>query len=267
MGSNTDAQVSKDLKRPPLLGDLVFSPNDIRSLGGLNYYSKAFKAGGQANLDILVRNVGLTNKSVLLDWGCGTGRLTEASTTVLPIVNYYGMDINQRYVNDCKSRNPSHRIDWVDIQHDEYNRTGSLDPYSYTVPYADKSFDIIAAFGVFNHLRFRMIVQCLREMWRILRLGGRILFTAILLNKISMNLINSGLTCKPFAFKHVHDDGWSETEDRPLLNFAIPETSLRRVLLKCNFMIREPVRYGHWCKSPLAITGHDVVIATKSNNG
>ena len=267
MGSNTDAQIPKDLKRPPLLGDLTFSPDDSRSLGGLNYYSKAFKDGGQANLDILVRNVGLTNTSLLLDWGCGTGRLTEASTTVLPVANYYGMDINNRYVIDCKSRNPSHRVDWINVQHDEYNRTGTLDPHSYAVFCLKKKFDIIAAFGVFNHLRFRMIVHCLREMWRTLKPGGRIVFTAILLNHNSINLINTGQTVKPFAFKHMHEDGWSETEERPLLNFAIPETSLRRALLRCNFMIKEPVRYGHWCKSPLAITGHDVIIASKSNNG
>jgi len=248
-----------------LLGDLEFTPDIVKPMGGLNHYSPFYDAAGKSLVNLLVQHAGLNNNSKLLDIGCGTGRIIAPLLDIIPPKSYTGFDNNKKFVSICKERHANVRVDHLDIQHDEFNPIGSIDPSSVILPYPDRSYDIISAFGVFNHFKLKWVAQYLRNVSRLLKPNGVFICTIILLNTYSMLKISENATVKPFVFKVKNLDGWTESADRPLLNIALPEISIRRVCIKSRLMIQEPIRYGQWCKSELAITGHDVIIARRSN--
>jgi hypothetical protein len=102
-------------------------------------------------------------------------------------------------------------------------------------------------------------------MARVVKQGGTLFFTCLILNQMSIPKIDKKEQ-PPFKFSHRTTSSWHEYEERQLFNVAIPEVGLRREIMRHKLMVREPIRYGEWCGSPVAITGHDVVIATNGTN-
>lgn len=259
-------QETPKIDQPPLtkLGELVFDESSTRPLGGINPYSPVFDAIGQEFKRLLIKYANLNPKSRILDIGCGTGRLAKQLISFLNNGRYIGFDNNKRYIDYCRENYPrSFTFDHFDIQHDEFNPSGTINPETIEFQYPDKHFDIVVSIGVFNHFQLKWAEQYIKQTARILKPRGIFFGTFILLNQLSMSFIESGQSKKPFRFQYRHDGEWYEYEDRPLLNVALLEQPLRRVFLNNSMMIKEPIRYGQWCGSQLAYTGHDVIIARK----
>jgi SAM-dependent methyltransferase len=248
---------------PPLLGDLIFNPSDNRPLGGLNYYSSTFNESGQALVNFLITLCNLSSGKRILDIGCGTGRLISPLINIINPALYHGLEINSRYLNICREKHKTCKFTHLDLKHDEYNPSGTIDPYEFEYPYPDRSFDVICAFGVYNHNRTKAIMQSLRSVSRLLKPKAIFICTILLLNQNSMTLINNGKTNKPFVLKHKSDDGWAQFDHRPLLNIATSEMAVRRVCIQSRMMLSEPIRYGHWISHPHALNTHDVLVAVK----
>ncbi len=88
------------------------------------------------------------------------------------------------------------------------------------------------------------------------------LTTILLLNKQSMEFIKSK-SKQPYLFPYKTENGWHDFESRPLFNVAHPEAAIRRTCIRSGMMIREPIRYGQWCLSNIALAGPDVILAKK----
>lgn len=246
-----------------LLGELPIEDESEAPRGGINPNSPMFDKIGQQFLQLFIDHARLTPKAKVLDVGCGTGRLTKAFNGFLSKGKYTGFDANQRFIDYCKSTYPkSFAFDHCDVQHDEYNPNGTIQANDFEFPYDNRTFDFVCGIAIFNHLRFEWAVNYIRQISRVLKPQGIFFGTFILLNQRSMESIERR-TEHPFKFDKRDHDGWYEYEPRPLWNVALPEMPIRRIFVSSGMMIKEPIRYGEWCGSAAAITGHDVVTAIK----
>jgi ubiquinone/menaquinone biosynthesis C-methylase UbiE len=120
---------------------------------------------GRVELSALVQE-GLTPSSVLLDFGCGTGRLAVHAVPYLRSGHYVGTDISETMLSRCASR-----LELVD-------RDGSActvalhHQTSETFPVADHSVDVLCAFSVFTHMDHEDAYRYLVAATRVLKPGG-----------------------------------------------------------------------------------------------
>lgn len=243
------------------LADIKIDPAQKKPLGGLNPYSPHFDQIGQQFRRILTEHAGLNRKSRVLDVGCGTGRLAKALTGA--VHSYHGLDVHQGFIDYCKTTYRDQDFTYADVRHDEYNPGGTVEPTTYEFPYPARSFDLVCVVAVFNHFYTPWVFQYVRQISRVLRPKGLLVATFLLLNQRSMEVINTR-TRTPYLFPHRTDESWHDDGGRPLLNVAHPEEAVRRVCIKSNLMIREPLRYGEWVGSKIALAGPDIIIAQKS---
>ena len=106
----------------------------------------------------LLRSLGLKDGDLVIDVGCGSGRLA-AQLSAFPTIDYIGLDVVPRLLT--YARVLCQRSDWRFVE-----ATGT------TIPCADKLADFVSFFSVFTHLRQEDIFRYMREAHRVLKPGG-----------------------------------------------------------------------------------------------
>jgi SAM-dependent methyltransferase len=111
----------------------------------------------------LLRSLGLAPTDLVVDVGCGSGRLA-AQLSDLPDIRYLGTDIVPALVD--QARKVTGRADW------RFEVTNGL-----SIPCEDGAADFVCFFSVFTHLSHEDCFRYLREAKRALKPGGRIVFS------------------------------------------------------------------------------------------
>jgi ubiquinone/menaquinone biosynthesis C-methylase UbiE len=178
----------------------------------------------QANIFLkeFVEKAGLQPNEDVLDVGCGVGRMAYSLAYYLaPTARYEGFDIVEDLIDWCRQtvtpRFGNFHFRFADIHNPRYNPQGDIQANEYVFPYADKSFDFVFLTSVFTHLRAPEVRHYLDEIYRVLRPGGRCLFTAFLLNDESAQLMRAGKSTLDIA--HPVGEGYTA-------NPAIPESAM-----------------------------------------
>lgn len=127
-----------------------------QSIGGNFYHFGIFQR------ELLLQQ-GLEENHRLLDFGCGSGRLANALKASKNI-DYIGIDVVQDLLDYAKTI--CARDDWSFIKSTDF-----------VLPLEDDSLDMIACFSVFTHLLHEETYVYLAEMRRILKPGGKIIFS------------------------------------------------------------------------------------------
>jgi ubiquinone/menaquinone biosynthesis C-methylase UbiE len=122
----------------------------------------AFDAIGTLERELLIQH-GRDKDSYLIDVGCGSGRLAIPLSTYLR-GRYMGIDIVPTLVQHARER--AGRPDW---------RFEVTDGYS--IPEEAEQADMVCFFSVFTHLRHEVTYGYLQEAERVLKPGGRIVFS------------------------------------------------------------------------------------------
>jgi SAM-dependent methyltransferase len=110
----------------------------------------------------LARRIMDLRGGALLETACGTGILTQALAAALPpTVSITATDLNQPMLEYAQRQSGGGQVRWRQAD-------------AQRLPFADRSFDVVACqFGV---MFYPDRVGAYREVWRVLKPGGRFLF-------------------------------------------------------------------------------------------
>lgn len=101
----------------------------------------------------------------VLDVGCGTGSLAiEAKRAVLSVGRVHGVDASPEMIAYARRKARKAELD-IEL---------TTAP-AQALPFPDQHFDAVLTSMVMHHLPRTSREQCGREMWRVLRPGGRVL--------------------------------------------------------------------------------------------
>jgi SAM-dependent methyltransferase len=94
----------------------------------------------------------------LLDVGCNVGELLEYCHKLYPLMHLAGVEINRAALERARQRLPFTEL---------YSSS------AVEMPFADQSFDCITCIETLEHIPAQLRKQCLREIRRVLKPGGR----------------------------------------------------------------------------------------------
>lgn len=112
---------------------------------------------------------------VVVDIGCGLGRLARPLTNYLSKTgHYYGFDVNKDSIDWCSTQYEQYanfEFKWVNARSIFYNPIGTEDAGSYRFPLNSDSVDFTFLTSVFTHMKIDDVDGYLREISRFLRPG------------------------------------------------------------------------------------------------
>lgn len=169
------------------------------------YSGDDFVESGKGLVNVLASTSGLTACSNVLDIGSGIGRLAIPLTQLITSPGSYdGLEIVERGVHWC-TRNitpvhPHFRFTHANIFNAEYNPGGTVKAAEYELPYRDSSFDVVCLFSVFTHMLIADVEHYVAEISRVLRPGGRMAATFLVLNEESVKSMQAGKGIYDFTY-------------------------------------------------------------------
>jgi SAM-dependent methyltransferase len=225
-----------------------------------------FRANGQEFLGYYRDLAQLGPDEAMLDIGSGIGRKTIPLLTYLsPAGRYAGFDISRTGIDWCRThitaRHPNFQFTHVDVYNRRYNPQGALQGATMRFPYPDNTFDFAVAASVFTHMFAAEVANYLGEAARVLKPGGRSLFTFFLLNDDARQRLDSPASTYHFA----HDQGEWRVENlaRPEDAVAYPEPFVADLYRSAGLEIRH-IYYGAWCGRPEHVGFQDMILAVKA---
>jgi len=202
----------------------------------------------------------------ILDVGCGMGRMA------IPLLNflenngsYEGFDVFYDGIKWARKKiskkHSNFNFSFVNIYNSEYNPKGTLQAFEYKFPYPDRQFNFIFATSLFTHLLPESIENYFAEINRVLKLGGKCLFTFLLLNNKSNRLILEKKSM--IKFEHSENNYQVMRKKVPEHTIAYDESFVMEIYKKYNFKIIEPILYGSWCGRKKFVSFQDIIVASK----
>lgn len=136
--------------------------NDAYAIAVGSIDSEDFAFFGKMEADLLYQ-YGLSDKSCLVDVGCGSGRLAVALADRFK-GSYLGTDISPELIRHARKTVQNANFEFIET-------------IGLNVPVANDSVDIVCFFSVLTHLRHEESYLFLEDSVRSLKSGGRIVFS------------------------------------------------------------------------------------------
>ena len=132
----------------------------------LNYkwYHDEGKNSAEEVIEMLSKHIDLKRPGIMiLDWGCGPGRVTRHLPSLLPKSGIYGSDYNEKYIEWCNEH-----LKGI---------TFSLNKIDPPTNYSANFFDVVIGLSIFTHLSEKGHPDWINELFRIVKPGGLVLIT------------------------------------------------------------------------------------------
>jgi SAM-dependent methyltransferase len=161
-------------------------PPELMAWEGIDVLEEWFRWGEEWSM-LLRAYAGLGSSSAVLEIGCGLGRIAFPLRYILDARGTYdGFEIVKQKIDWLGSTftpaHPNFRFTWANVRNTHYNPAGEAAASEYRFPYDDGSFDVVFAASVFTHLAPENAAHYVAEASRVLRPGGRCLFSFFLLD-------------------------------------------------------------------------------------
>jgi SAM-dependent methyltransferase len=211
-------------------------PNRLRVRVGVSNrvlanHSQFVAYGAQSCIHIFARGYA-RHDSHILDLGCGCGRVAlclKWSGTFDGL--YTGTDVDREMIDWCDTHLADKHFRFVhaDVYSGIYNPTGDRAPY--TLPVGDGSQDLVMSESLFTHLLDTDVVRYVKESFRVLRPGGRMLMTVFCLEDIASRQELGGR----WTFRSRRGNAYVENETYPEAAVAYERNFLVRTASEAGF--------------------------------
>lgn len=167
-------------------GEEFFDGDRTHGYGGFNYHPRFW----QPVVPTFKAHWGLTSDSSILDVGCAKGFMMHDFAELIPEITVKGIDVSEYAVkNSIEDMRPHVQV--ADAK---------------SLPYEDKSFDYVISVTTIHNLERAELVQSLREIERVARLGSFITVDAYRNDEEKERMLAWNLTAKTV----LHVDEWKE---------------------------------------------------------
>jgi SAM-dependent methyltransferase len=253
--------------------DLVPPPALMR-LEGIENLEEWFRWAEEWSM--LLRIYGrITHQSTVLEIGCGLGRVAFPLRYLLTQEgSYHGLEIVREKVDfldgSFHAAHPNFYFTWADISNTYYNPAGRTRPAEYVFPFLNGTFDLVYAASVFTHMLPENVERYFAETSRVLKRGGRALFSFFLLDFYRPGQPRPlGFKNSAFNFDHTYGQ-WGDSfatvvPDNPEQMTAFRLDLIERFARAVDLTMAEAPLPGLWSGSTKTWVGaQDLVVFTKS---
>jgi len=200
----------------------------------------------------------------ILDLGCGAGRLAVPLTAYLTTGEYVGFDVSRKAIEWCdRAMGRSHPNFWfrhVDVANSHYNPRGRCSPEQFRFPCADASVDVVFAASLFTHLLPQAAEHYLAESARVLKQGGRAVFSFYLFNPA----ISARLATLWPCFQHFIEPYCAAADQNdPEAALAYDERAVLAALERNGFGLMR-IAHGEWSHNPQPLSFQDFIFAQRT---
>lgn len=158
-------------------------PPGMRYCGASFRDDATFLESSDFEADRLIRDLGITPDSRILEIGAGPGRMPIGLIRKLgDVASYHGIDIDETAMSWCTrhitKEHPTYQFHWIDAQHDRYRPEGRVMDDDFRLPVPSNFFDLVYLHSVIANLVDRDARVYARIFADVLRPGGRVFLTA-----------------------------------------------------------------------------------------
>ena len=249
-------------------------PPALMRTEGITVLEEWFRWGEEWSM--LLRAYGkLGSADEILEIGCGLGRIAfSLRYLVSEAGRYTGFDITAEKI-EFVSRvftpaHPNFRFVLADVYNSYYNPTGTVRADAYRFPSDDDAFDLVFAASVFTHMVPENAAHYFRETARVLKPGGRAVFSFFLLDYFRRDRVRPlGFSKPAFDFAHEyggHGDQFATVvAENPEQMTAYRLSLVQRMAADAGVEVAEAIP-GIWSGAVArAVGAQDVVVLVKSS--
>lgn len=232
----------------------------VESVGG-----GSFSKIGMLYYKAFTEKWGLKPNDKVLDVGCGVGRIALPLTLYLKNGLYEGFDVNKDAIDWCKNNiEPdftNFHFKFIDLYNNTYNPNGMIKPDSFTFPYENEYFDFIILTSVFTHMLPEDVSNFVKEISRVLKMGGCCYASYFILNQNSKTNIQKGISRLNFK-TNLTLGSKTTNEEKPETAIAHEEEYIKK-LYNLNGLEIKKFNFGTWSDSNQIKGPQDVIFASK----
>jgi len=157
-------------------------PPALRFNGPDQQHDDSYLASSIAEADRVIEVLGCMATDLIVDIGCGQGRLAIGLARRFESLPYLGLDVSGRSIDWCRlhieRRHPSYAFRHIDVVNARYNPQGSPLGNDFRLPVPSGAAHLVYMWGVVTNMEPAHLPAYAREIARMLRPAGKLFLTA-----------------------------------------------------------------------------------------